>query len=305
MITCGLCCLFVGEPVKFRTLTFNSIRHLRREEQLAKISQVCLHNSRALADALRTADRLEIRAFRISSQLFPLFTHPEYGYTPEMLPDCGAVLSAMHEAAAFAKEKSMRLSFHPDQFVIPASPKPEVAAASLRELEYHNALAELVGAKEINIHMGGVYGDKSVVLERFKNVFRTFPKGLREKLTLENDDISYTPSDLIPVCRELGIPFVYDVHHHRCNPDGISEDEATALCAETWKERGVAPHFHISSPRNGYAAGNPRPHADFINPADFPECWLGIDAVADIEAKAKEKAIIRLRHDMSRTRSVR
>lgn len=300
MITCGLCCLFVGEPVKFRTLTCNSIRRTMREEQLAKISQVCLHNSRTLVDALVAADRLDIRAFRISSQLFPLFTHPECGYTPGMLPDCDAILSAMSEAAEFAKKKSIRLSFHPDQFVIPASPKPEVAAASIRELEYHNTLADLVGAEEINIHMGGVYGDKSVVLERFKNVFRTLPESLRTKLTLENDDISYTPSDLIPVCRELGIPFVYDVHHHRCNPDGMSEDKATALCAGTWEKRGKTPHFHISSPKNGCDAGNPRPHADFINPADFPECWFGLDAVADIEAKAKEKAIIRLRGDMSR-----
>lgn len=300
MITCGLCCLFIDEPVSFKTLTFRIISVMERGDQLRRISQVCLHNSRALVAALRTADRLDIRAFRISSQLFPLFTHPECGYTPEALPDCNAVLSTMSEAAAFAKKKSIRLSFHPDQFVIPASPKPEVAAASLRELEYHNTLAELVGAEEINIHMGGVYGDKSIVLERFKNVFRTFPEELRKKLTLENDDISYTPSDLIPVCRELGIPFVYDVHHHRCNPDGMGTEEATALCAGTWKKRGTAPHFHISSPKNGYAAGNPRPHADYINPADFPECWLGLDAVADIEAKAKEKAIIRLRCDMAR-----
>ncbi len=169
----------------------------------------------------------------------------------------------------FAAQHDIRLSFHPDQFVVLSSPHTKVVANSIQELEYQAQLAEAVGADVINIHGGGVYGDKSAALRRFCQVFPNLSESVRSRLTLENDDISYTVQDLLPVCEQLSIPLVYDVHHHRCNPDGLSVEESTRLASKTWERAGREQYCHISSPKAGWGSGNPKPHADYIDPADF------------------------------------
>ena len=35
------------------------------------------------------------------------------------------------------------------------------------------------------------------------------------------------------LCTGEGLPFVHDVHHHRCNPDGLSIEEAHHRSQET------------------------------------------------------------------------
>ena len=123
---------------------------------------------------------------------------------------------------------------------------------------------------------------------------------VRRRLTLENDDISYSVKDLLPVCEKLRIPLVYDVHHHRCKPDGLTIEEATKLSMATWYAVGREPYFHLSSPKYGWQSNNIKPHADYIDPADFPECWKGLTATVDIEAKAKELAVLQLMRDLGR-----
>jgi UV DNA damage endonuclease len=95
----------------------------------------------------------------------------------------------------------------------------------------------------------------------------------------------------LPVCQTVGVPLVYDVHHHRCLPDGLSETVATARALATWKRQ---PLFHVSSPLTPWGHGNPRNHHDFIDIADVPESWCGMDITIDVEAKAKELAVLRL-----------
>ena len=112
------------------------------------------------------------------------------------------------------------------------------------------------------------------------------------RIGLENDDRVYTVEDLLPVARRAGVPLVYDVHHHRCNPDALSCDEALAAAAATWG--GREPWVHLSSPRGGWRAANPRMHADFIAARDVPPSWIGRRMTVDVEAKAKERAVLRL-----------
>ena len=87
---------------------------------------------------------------------------------------------------------------------------------------------------------------------------------------------------------------MYDVHHHRCNPDGLTIGEATALAGDTWRAVGREQYCHISSPKNGWGSGNPKSHADFIDVADLPESWSGLEMTVDVEAKAKELAVVEL-----------
>jgi UV DNA damage endonuclease len=294
----GLCCLFKKEPVSFRTTTAKSLLALPRDRQLQKLSEICFHNARNLYLALETVQRLGIGAFRIMSPLFPRMTHPAVGYRLENLPEGKNIRQKMEETRIFARKNDIRLSCHPDQFVVLSSPHAQVVANSLRELEYHGMLADAVGADVINIHAGGVYGDKIQAPQRLKDVLPHLSAAVRKRLTLENDDVSYTPKDLLPFCERLSIPFVYDVHHHRCNPDGLSVEQATKMAEDNWKDIGQELYGHISSPRSGWQGGNPKPHADYIDPADFPACWMGRKMTVDVEAKAKELAVIALMDQM-------
>lgn len=294
----GLCCLFRDEPVSFRTTTARVLSALPREQQLQKLSGICRDNVTNLQLALETARRLDIGAFRIMSPLFPRMTHPDVGYGLTDLPDGNAISALLMDIRSYAGQHEIRLSFHPDQFVVLSSPHPKVVENSIRELEYQAQLAEALGADVINLHAGGVYGDKRLALDRFGQVFTGLPEAVKSRLTLENDDISYTVRDLLPLCEQLAIPLVYDVHHHRCNPDGLTVDQATLLAGETWAAAGREQYCHLSSPRAGWRGGDPKPHADYIDPADFPGCWLGREMTVDIEAKAKELAVVRLMADL-------
>ncbi len=119
-------------------------------------------------------------------------------------------------------------------------------------------------------------------------------------MTVENDDKMFTPADLLPVCRTTGIPLVYDVHHHRCNQDGLSEEEATEQAIGAWNRE---PLFHISSPIEGWDGPRPERHHDFIDLMDFPSCWHGHDLTVEVEAKAKEVAVLKLKNELARRRT--
>ncbi len=298
MLRFGLCCIFKEQPIKFRQATAKTLLKLSRQDQLQKLSDICLHNTRNVLKALQFVADNGIGAFRISTPLFPRYTHPEVGYKLDELPAAKEIRSACNKIRVFRKENDIRLSFHPDQFNVLSSPRKEVVEKTICELEYQGVIAELVGANTINIHAGGSYGNKTESLERLKKTFYLLSDTVRSRLTLENDDVSYTPGDLLPVCEELSIPFVYDIHHHRCLEDNMSEQKATTECIRLWKKLGREPYFHLSSPRNGWEGGNPKPHADYINPQDFPPFWHHLNATIDIEAKAKELAIMRLKKDL-------
>lgn len=277
MIRFGLCCLFKKAPIKFRTARANYV--LKLEKPSDHLHDIIYDNIKSLKDAILYCKDHNIGCFRVTSKFLPLFTHPEINY---VLND--EELKALKEF----KEYNIRLTLHPDQFVVLNSQDPDVVERSIKELEYHSYLAELIGADVINIHAGGVYKDKKLALESFKRNFERLSLRTKERLTLENDDRSYTPKDLLSMCRELKIPFVYDIHHHRCLPDDLSVEEVTKVALETWNRE---PLFHISSSKGGSRA-----HSDYIRIEDFPEYWkeIKVNITVEVEAKAKELAIEKL-----------
>jgi UV DNA damage endonuclease len=82
------------------------------------------------------------------------------------------------------------------------------------------------------------------------------------------------------------------------NDDGLSVGAATELALFTWS--GREPIFHVSSPLGGWEGhgGRPQRHADYIDPHDLPRCWEGLELTVDVEAKAKELAVLRLMEDL-------
>jgi len=297
VIRLGLCCIFKKEPITFRSVTAKTLFGLSRKEQLGRLAAVCLHNANSLLGALYFLQANGIGAFRISSGFFPRFTHPDVGYQIEDLLQRDEILAALREARRFAKSRRIRLSLHPDRFIILSSPHSYVIENSIRELEFHGILAELVGAEIINVHVGGHYGDKAKALRRFASSFKKLSFDVRKRLTVENDDLSYSVADVLPLCATLGIMPVYDAHHHRYHGDAYSVEEATEAVVAIWQQQGRLPYFHLSSPRNGWLK-NIRSHADFIDVNDFPDCWKAIDCTVDIEAKAKEIAVLRLLYEL-------
>jgi UV DNA damage endonuclease len=296
VIRFGLCCIFREQPIRFRTTTATSLEGLSRVKVLVKLSEICLHNSRSLQDALAFCSNHGIGSFRIQSGLMPLRTHPKHGYRITELPDANEIRAVLERCRLLASRKDIRTTFHPDQFVVLNSPRPEVVTSSLGELEHHGEMAELVGADVINVHAGGVYGDKEAALDRLASGIDRLSSRVRDRLTLENDDKSYTPQDLLPFCWREQIPLVYDVHHHRCLPDSFSIREATEMAVTTWNRE---PLFHISSPILGWKGSTPERHHDFVNASDFPAEWLGLQITVEIEAKAKELAVLKLINELN------
>jgi len=270
------------------------------KDRRQKVSEICLGNARSLQRALDFCAARGIGCFRILSTILPLKTHPNAGYRVEELPQAKDIIETFRECGRFAKSHGIRTVFHPDQFVVLNSPKPEVVRNAVRDLEYHAELCEWTGADVINIHAGGAYGDKRSALLQFAKCVRALPMSIRSRLTVENDDKTFTPADLLPVCQELRIPLVYDVHHHRCLSDGMSVEEATARARATWDRE---PLFHLSSPLEGWKGPRPERHHDYIDPADFPECWRDLSITIEVEAKAKELAVMRLQRQLNVGRS--
>jgi len=296
----GLCCLFKEEPIHFAVRQATHLGKFDRKRQLEMLAATVAANATALLAAIAYCAGHSIGSFRVNSRIFPLKTHPQMGYCLADLPGHAAIEQAYRQAGQLAAVQGIRLTFHPDQFTLLSSPDAGVTARSLDELAYHAEVAELIGADVITLHGGGGYGDKSAALQRLTAALDHLPPPLRSRLVLENDDRVYTPSDLLPVCAATGIPFVYDVHHHRCLPDGLTIEEVTERALATWSKE---PLFHLSSPRGGWQSANPRPHHDFIDPADVPFCWRGLALTVEVEAKAKEIALRRLQDDLAGRRT--
>jgi len=295
MIRFGLCCIFNEQPIKFRTTTVTAISKMNRNEAEIKLSGLCESNADSLMQAIEYCIENNIGCFRITSRILPIKTHPVHGYNLIDLPNGQTILDKFKSCNKYAEKNNIRLCFHPDQFVVLNSQKPEVVENSLREFEYHAEVAEWVGADVVNIHAGGVFGSKSTALYEFaKNVNRLSDRA-RTRLTIENDDKSYNVSDLLPICRAEGIPLIYDVHHHRCNKDELTIEEATAEAIKTWNRE---PMFHISSPIDGWNGKKQEQHHDFIDIMDFPEFWKDLNLTVEVEAKAKEIAILQLMENL-------
>jgi UV DNA damage endonuclease len=289
----GLCCAFMEQSIRFRTTTARFAGTLGARERGKHLQGIALHNAVALVQAVEWCGANGVGAFRVTSQFLPLATHPGLGYRLADIDRDGAAENILRQAGRLAARRGVRLSFHPDQFVVPGSAREEVVQGSIAEIEAQALLAERIGAEQLTIHGGGAQGGKRAALQRLASALGRLSARARTRLVLENDDRVYTVRDLLPLCRREGVPLVYDVHHHRCNPDGLGEDEATDAAAETWGRR--EPWVHLSSPQKGWTASDPRLHADYIDPRDVPAAWRTRPMTIDVEAKAKERAVLALK----------
>ena len=294
----GLCCQFLDAPIRFRTATHRYVASLDAARRRAYLSDIVRSNAIALAHAVERCAELGIGAFRINSQILPLATHPATGYTLDDLDDGDVIRRSFQAAGDLARLRDVRLSFHPDQFVVLNSERADVVDAAVRELEYQGALAELVGADVLCVHVGGVTGGVDAATERFERGLERVSARVRDRLAVENDDRLFAVREVVALSRRTGLPLIYDVHHHRCHPDGLPVADATAMLVASW--RGREPYAHLSSPRDGWGAANPRPHAAYVDRADVPDAWLALPSLTvDVEAKDKERAVVAIMREIA------
>lgn len=257
-------------------------------------------NARDIVKMLRWNDRYGIKFLRLSSEMFPFASHDVYGY--KLAPFAS---EALKEAGRVAGELGHRLTTHPGQFTQLGSPRKEVIAASIRDLEYHCELLDLLKLPEqqnrdavMILHMGDVFGDKGATIARFKDNYLALPQGVKNRLVLENDDVCYSVHDLLPVCEELNIPFVLDFHHNNIMFDQDQIREGTHDIMElfprikaTWDRKRITPKMHYSEPTPSAITGRQRrKHNPRV--ATLPPCAPDMDLM--IEAKDKEQAVFEL-----------
>jgi UV DNA damage endonuclease len=292
--------MVVDSPIRFRAATHAYVSRLSEEQRVAYINDIALHNTNSLIDVLRYCHDLDIRAFRVSSQIFPLATHPHSGYGLDALPDFAEIRRRLDVARQFAADSGIRLSFHPDQFIVLNSMRPDVVASAIGELEWQAEIAESIGADVICIHGGSTAGGIDESIARLVDGIGRLSPRARSRLALENDDRCFSLVDLMPAALATDVPLILDSHHHRVLDGGLTLHEATDWAIATWSVR--EPYFHVSSPREGWKSRDPRPHADFVDPEDVPSYWADVDIglTIDVEAKAKERAVVALANAFNR-----
>ena len=229
-----------------------------------------------------------IHFMRMSSGLFPFASHPKYGYPLDFCKN------ELEEVGQLAKKLNQRLTLHPGQTNNLGSPHESVVAATKRDLSYHASILNLMQLNQDSvmiIHGGGVYGDKNATLLRFAEQFRTLDQDVRDRLVIENDEICYSAEDLLGLSEEFFLPIVFDWHHHNLNPGTIPETVLLQRIAAVWKKRGIRQKMHYSESRPGATSlMEKRAHSDFVQSVPF--CGSDIDVT--VEAKAKEKAVLKL-----------
>ena len=260
---------FADQPIAFRTTTATSLLHLQPNQDWKNCRGSAVLTPIHCWSLCNSVQQTKLVAFASAARL-ACWSNSVPGYSVMNLPDADEIVAAFRRGGRFATEHGIRITFHPDQFVVMNSSRVDVVEKSIQDLEYHAEVAEWVGADVINIHGGGAYGEKAKAMATFARNLDRLSDAVRSRLTIENDDKVYTPADLLPLCRAAGLPLVYDVHHHRCLPDGITVEQATTEALATWNRE---PLFHISSPLSGWKGTRPQRHHDYIDPADFPSCW--------------------------------
>ncbi|KAI4128605.1 MAG: hypothetical protein LQ338_002639 [Usnochroma carphineum] len=264
------------------------------------VEQLCLANVRDIPKMLRWNDRYGIKFMRLSSEMFPFASHEEYGY--KLAPFASEALA---DAGKVATELGHRLTTHPGQFTQLGSPRKSVIDNALRDLDYHAEMLSLLKLPPqqdrdavMILHLGGVFGDKEATLARFRENYTKLPQHVKDRLVLENDDVSWSVHDLLPVCEELNIPLVLDYHHHNIIFDKDQIREGTKDIVElyprilaTWQRKNITPKMHYSEPTPEAITGRQRrKHSPRV--ATLPPVPEGVDLM--IEAKDKEQAVFEL-----------
>ena len=267
-------------------------------------SELALSNVKAMRRVIEWNNNHDISVYRMTSCLFPWVSE----YEISSLPDYEEIVSVMQEAGQLAMSNNQRLSFHPGQFCVLASPTEKVVVNAANELNKHAEMMDIMGlprspAAKINIHVGGAYGEHDKALARFcTNATKHLTDSAFSRLTVENDDkpnVFSTKMLYNGVFKQIGIPIVFDSHHHDLGPQDADYHEAFYLARSTWPV-GIKQQCHHSNSKRDYEDPT-RPKVSHSSWFYTPFKHYDEDVDVVLECKAKELALFKYRRDFLKT----
>lgn len=251
----------IGYPCKNRSIGCQGDKTFRlksySEERLIETVE---NNLGCLAQMLEFNLRHNILFFRITSDLVPFASHPVCRFDWQSY-----FKKKFREIGDLIKSHQMRISMHPDQFTLINSQDRGVFGRSVKELLYHCQVLDLMrldSSAKIQIHVGGVYGDKPKSMERFIKRFGRLDRKIQQRLAIENDDRNYTLRDCLNIHEKTGIPVIFDSFHHELNSSGESVAGAFEDVTETWSKGDGVPMIDYSFQQSGKRKGK---HAESID----------------------------------------
>ncbi|MDQ3248946.1 MAG: UV DNA damage repair endonuclease UvsE [Chloroflexota bacterium] len=283
----GLVCITASEEVRYRTVTRKSLLQLDEAGQRQKLTQLYQENIVRLNKAISFCRDQRIRLYRITSDLFPFADTP--------LGE--AVLETVRDRVAYAGERALglrlRMVIHPDQFVVLSSDSPQVVENSIKILQMHAHIMDMLRQPRSAWAPLEIHGGKGGRSEQLIAVTQTLPEAIRSRLVFENDEHSYSAAEILAVCQATNVPMVFDAHHHIVHEKLTSYAdpsiaEVVAAARETWP----TPAWQMVHLSNGRTAFGDRSHHDLIT--DVPPAYCNVPWI-EVEAKGKEIAIQKLR----------
>jgi UV DNA damage endonuclease len=199
----------------------------------------------------------ELRMVRLTSDMLSFYTHPDWLGFWQDKDTQNELAHWFAPIGETARTNDVRLSFHPDQFVVLASDRDEVVNNSIREFEYHTDMVRWMGYGKtfqdfkVNVHISGRKGPQGI-----RDVYNRLSPEARNTLTLENEEYTHGLTD----CLSLSdlVPTVLDIHHNWIREgEYISpNDDLVKMVRDSW--RGVRPTLHYSVSREDLLVGYSR-----------------------------------------------
>jgi len=217
------------------------------EEKIIEVAKRNILNTHNLVKKVSTLPP-ELRMVRLTSDMLSFYTHNDW---KDFWHDSDVQNKLQHWFAPIgetARAHDVRLSFHPDQFVVLASDREEVVNKSIEEFEYHVDMARMMGYGKsfqdfkVNVHISGRKGPQGI-----RDVYNRLSPEARNTLTLENEEYTHGLLD----CLSLSdlVPTVMDIHHNWIREGQYIQpnDALVQRVIDSW--RGVRPTMHYSVSR--------------------------------------------------------
>ncbi len=291
MTNLGYACINMTLRKDKITTNRSMIKRTFLKEGITRSSDLALQNTRDLIEIIKWNHKNGFKLFRMTSDLIPWASE----FSLSSMPDYRKISILLNGAGNLAAKYGQRITSHPGPFNVLVSPNERVVNNTIRDLSIHGEIFDLMGLSrtpynKINIHCNGVYGDKQSAMDRFCKNFERLPESVQTRLTVENDDKAsmYSVKDLMYIHERIGIPIVFDYHHHKFCTGDMTEQEALELAMSTWGD--IKPVVHYSESRTlEDETAKPQAHSDYI----YSEInTYGHDLDIVVEAKAKELTVL-------------
>lgn len=296
-IRLGLCCINNTLNMNKKARIYCNRTCIIKNYSVEKAKELSLQNVKDVLSILKWNNEHNIKHYRLSSDMYPHITNPKVdSYTIDFsIPE-------LKKIGEYAIENKHRLTMHPGQWNQIGAYKREVFDQTVKDLEYHCSLLDVMGMDNnsiLCIHGGGTYGDKETTMRRWVEQFDDLPKNVKNRIAIENCEKCYSVEDCLELSSKCNIPVIYDSHHYYCydlyHPDEVQKDirELMPEIIESWGKR--RPLFHIAEQKPNSPVGA---HSEMIENIpghilEIPYIYdIGIDI--EVEAKNKEEAVLYL-----------